>query len=593
MPPEYFDVVFINVRRLLMPLAFSLLIVGLCSNVSGESTTFHYFYDDLNQLVKVVDSTGVVVEYVYDPVGNILKINRSTVSTGVLTIFNITPATVATGATLTIQGQGFSPTPTANTVMIGGVAAVVISATPTTLVVLVPGNAVSGVISVSVGGTTVNSSSPETILPLGIISSVTPKSALAGTAIDAFTVIGENLTDATFTFSAPGITVNDSALSPDGKSAVLSLSISAGAQGRFTLTATNPAGVSDGAPKLGFLPGSQGNTLTIPGADANGDADRDGLTNSHEIVSGTDPLNGDTDGDSWPDGLETLYRSDPLDPLSIPHPQQDGGFLSTPVISMLNHANPAGATTGTKQYTSSLVFSLLNSHNPSNGAPGSQQYVSSLVFSMLNNRNPSTSPSGSKQYISSQVFSMLNSLNPLSGAPGSKQYLSSLVFSALNGLNPSAEANGSRQYVSSLIFSILNAVSPNAALPTFKFTSSPIYSISNGTAVQGPNSRAGAFLADGTIEARTAQPWAFLITSSKQLDSDGDGVSDEDEIRLKTNPFSRDTDQDGYPDGLEVALGSNPLDANSTPDVNRAGYGVSPTISIQNYPQLAQLRRRQ
>jgi hypothetical protein len=188
---------------------------------------------------------------------------------------------------------------------------------------------------------------------------------------------------------------------------------------------------------------------------------------------------------------------------------------------------------------------------------------------------------------------MLNSLNPLSGAPGSKQYVSSLVFSALNGLNPSAEANGSRQYVSSSIFSILNGVSPSPALRTFKFSSSPIYSISNGTAVQGPNSMTAAFLADGTIEARTAQPWAFLITSSKLLDSDGDGIPDEDEIRLKTNPFSRDTDQDGYPDGLEVALGSNPLDGNSTPDVHRIGYGISSTISIQNSLQLAQLRRRQ
>ena len=56
---------------------------------------------------KVVDSTGVVIEYVYDPVGNILQINRRTIAPGGPTIFNATPQTIAAGATLTIQGQGF------------------------------------------------------------------------------------------------------------------------------------------------------------------------------------------------------------------------------------------------------------------------------------------------------------------------------------------------------------------------------------------------------------------------------------------------------------------------------------------------------
>jgi len=35
--------------------------------------TFSYFYDDLGQLKKVVDSTGVALDYRYDPVGNILE----------------------------------------------------------------------------------------------------------------------------------------------------------------------------------------------------------------------------------------------------------------------------------------------------------------------------------------------------------------------------------------------------------------------------------------------------------------------------------------------------------------------------------------
>lgn len=77
----------------------------------------------------------------------------------------------------------------------------------------------------------------------------------------------------------------------------------------------------------------------------------------------------------------------------------------------------------------------------------------------------------------------------------------------------------------------------------------------------------------------TSEPVAPTIPP---LDSDGDGVSDEEEIRLGTDPFkpdtdgdelldgeevyvygtdplNPDTDGDGYPDGLEVRSGYNPL----------------------------------
>jgi hypothetical protein len=64
-------------------------------------------------------------------------------------------------------------------------------------------------------------------------------------------------------------------------------------------------------------------------------------------------------------------------------------------------------------------------------------------------------------------------------------------------------------------------------------------------------------------------------------DSDGDGLSDEEEIALGTDPFNPDTDGDGYPDGLEVALGSNPLDPKSIPDIRSHVFPGIP-IAIQN-----------
>src|ERR1700734_2449185 len=66
-----------------------ILTLGPAPALAQSPITFQYIYDDLNQLTKVIDSTGVVIQYVYDPVGNILQINRSTVQPGVLTLFNI------------------------------------------------------------------------------------------------------------------------------------------------------------------------------------------------------------------------------------------------------------------------------------------------------------------------------------------------------------------------------------------------------------------------------------------------------------------------------------------------------------------------
>ena len=48
-------------------------------------------------------------------------------------------------------------------------------------------------------------------------------------------------------------------------------------------------------------------------------------------------------------------------------------------------------------------------------------------------------------------------------------------------------------------------------------------------------------------------------TDPLKADTDGDGLSDGDEIKLGTNPLNPDTDGDGIPDGIEVKLGLNPL----------------------------------
>ena len=131
-----------------------------------SNVSFQYFYDDLAQLTKVIDSSGNEIDYIYDPVGNLLQIKRSMApGNGTLAVLNFTPQQAAVGGKVTIVGQGFSTTTSLDTVKFNGTPATVVSATSTTLVVTVPSGATTGPISVTVGTQSVNSSANFTVLP--------------------------------------------------------------------------------------------------------------------------------------------------------------------------------------------------------------------------------------------------------------------------------------------------------------------------------------------------------------------------------------------------------------------------------------------
>jgi YD repeat-containing protein len=97
-----------------MILGACLLGAGLCAQ---SNSPVQYFYDDLGRLVSVVDQNGNVATHQYDAVGNLLSITRSALpGSGGLAIVNFTPQQGPVGATVTIQGQGFSTTPSADLV---------------------------------------------------------------------------------------------------------------------------------------------------------------------------------------------------------------------------------------------------------------------------------------------------------------------------------------------------------------------------------------------------------------------------------------------------------------------------------------------
>ncbi|HFR3626244.1 ArdC-like ssDNA-binding domain-containing protein [Streptococcus suis] len=70
-------------------------------------------------------------------------------------------------------------------------------------------------------------------------------------------------------------------------------------------------------------------------------------------------------------------------------------------------------------------------------------------------------------------------------------------------------------------------------------------------------------------------------------DSDGDGLTDELEKAIGTNPHNADTDGDGVSDSQEVAAGTNPLDPNDQTNLSQKANQVK--SETPNTPELSEL----
>ncbi|MGI1784451.1 PBECR4 domain-containing protein [Streptococcus uberis] len=76
-------------------------------------------------------------------------------------------------------------------------------------------------------------------------------------------------------------------------------------------------------------------------------------------------------------------------------------------------------------------------------------------------------------------------------------------------------------------------------------------------------------------------------------DSDGDGLTDDEEFALGINPFSSDSDGDGTPDGIEKANGTDPTNASDNEmtrqkEANQRDLSISEMIKAKNTEALNQ-----
>lgn len=337
-------------RAVFLLLVFVVLLASPRSSVLADGGR-EFVYDNGGRLIRVIGADGTTVEYLYDTAGNLVEVRR--ISINGIAIFGISPQQGPVSSSVTIQGQGFSATPAANDVRFNGTAATVLSASVSSLTVTVPAGATTGPVTVTVAGQTATSSQPFTVMALPVVSNITPTLATSEAAAAVMVpvqVTGANLQGSTFTFVPelvpPPLTVGSVSIDPGGASATLSVTLTAGATGVFTLVATNGVGSSSAFP-------APSNTITVlKGAE---DPDSDGLTNAQEAALGTDPFRADTDGDGFLDNQEIEGNSNPLDPLSTPP------LRSTyVVVSILNRTDPSAASGN----FISVPVSILNRTNP-------------------------------------------------------------------------------------------------------------------------------------------------------------------------------------------------------------------------------------
>lgn len=152
----------------------------------------NYAYDANGRVVAVTQKDGTSVEYTYDALGHVSQISNP-IPAGQLAIFSFMPTHGATGTQVTLTGQGFSATLANDTVSFNGVAATVLSASSTQLVVSVPAGATTGPISVTVGNQTAATTSSFVVDDGSVpptITAVSPTIAGPGTTI---TVTGTHL----------------------------------------------------------------------------------------------------------------------------------------------------------------------------------------------------------------------------------------------------------------------------------------------------------------------------------------------------------------------------------------------------------------
>jgi len=158
--------------------------------VQSQSTS--YVHDANGRVVAVTANNSASVQYGYSALGHAGQISAP-LSSSQLAIFTFVPMHGSAGAQITLQGQGFSPSPANDSVSFNGTVATVLSASATQLIVAVPVGATTGPISVTVNSQTVTTTTSFVVDDTGEPPTITQVSPVLVTLGQTVTITGTHL----------------------------------------------------------------------------------------------------------------------------------------------------------------------------------------------------------------------------------------------------------------------------------------------------------------------------------------------------------------------------------------------------------------
>ena len=339
------------------------------------------------------------------------------------------------------------------------------------------------------------------------------------------------------------------------------------------------------------------------------DMDNDGLLDAAEFVAGTNPCNPDTDGDGIPDGWEVSKGINPLANDASADPDMDG---LPNIREYANDTNPHSADTDGDGLADDIEAVWIDYPNgvpwfdmagaevlsPDSASVDSALYPCDLPFTNSVAAIPmtiavadvngvvyfgnSSTTNGLHSNDSGQNMATDNDFHTIAVAPyWTDLYLRTSLGSEIS--HKTVEFGGQTYFV--LQYSRVGTWNGSGNELSFQI-SMPETSPSNvayvryGTLLDGRSDSytvsVGAQGPDNLMKLPVsyAAPSMTAVTNGMTIachfgcgsspvtaDTDGDGVTDDQELLHSTNPRSSDTDGDRLPDAWEIANGTDPLSA--------------------------------
>lgn len=329
----------------------------------------------------------------------------------------------------------------------------------------------------------------------------------------------------------------------------------------FYLGDTNPLFAdenNDGIPDLWV------SSSALEGASAGRDADpdRDGLSNIREYLLGLSPNNPDSDGDGVPDGREFRLGADPKVPQTYPlgsipffdgFESDDAGVFADGTrdwaVRLGDDSSPAmviAATDGAAEGQQNLSLLGRNVEVERLFAPTGSAVVWLDFLGKLQPREASA-PDAPANTAASFYVTAAGNLMAFNGAGTGGG-----TWQSVSDTTVGSDASGLRRYTVRLDYASqtwslwFDGVRKAKDLG---FASATPYFSSLGLAHDSTGTRASGF---DRFSLSAAEP--------ANLDNDGDGLTNTEEVSAGTNPDLADSDDDGILDPTELALGLDPND---------------------------------